>query len=193
MAGLIEKEMPSQMEQDDDDIVASTFLRKSKQAPADDGPDESNPSFQAAMEMAMEALYGKGAANDVATQLKAAPDIVEGMANVAYEISSVVDERTDGEVPDELIVLLGMNILQEVADIAEAAGVAPKPRDVAESFKQMLLRFLGEQGLDTTQLQQAMDQVDPAMFDQAAEDGGEDVQAAEDAMSMGGEAEEEQV
>jgi hypothetical protein len=32
----------------------------------------------------------------------------------------------------------------------------------------MILRYLGEQGVDTTQLQQAMDQVDPAEFDAMA-------------------------
>jgi hypothetical protein len=35
----------------------------------------------------------------------------------------------------------------------------------------MILRFLGEQGVDTTQLQQAMDQVDPEEFNQAAMEG----------------------
>jgi hypothetical protein len=30
----------------------------------------------------------------------------------------------------------------------------------------MLLRYLGENGVDTTQLQQGMDQVDPAVFTQ---------------------------
>ena len=32
----------------------------------------------------------------------------------------------------------------------------------------MILRFLGEQGVDTTQLQQAMDQVDPEEFNRMA-------------------------
>jgi hypothetical protein len=35
----------------------------------------------------------------------------------------------------------------------------------------MILRYLGEQGVDTTQLQQAMDQVDPEEFNRMAEEG----------------------
>lgn len=130
-------------------------------------PDTNQP-FQMALQYAMEALYGNEAAKDVAQALKAAPDPVEGLANTAYEMTSVVDERTDGQVPDELIIPLAMQILEEVVEIAEAAGVQIQPSDVAQAFKQMLLRFLAEQGMDTTQLQQAMDQVDPEAFNQAA-------------------------
>jgi hypothetical protein len=137
----------------------------------DDGEElnEDDPAFQAALQLAMQALYEGEAARDVAQGLQSAPDPVTGLANTAYEIVSVVDERTDGQVPDELLVLLSVTILQEVAEIGEAAGVDTSPQVVAEAFKQMLLRFLGEQGMDTTQLEQAMAEVDPSVFDQAAQ------------------------
>lgn len=138
-------------------------------------PDESDPEFQKALNVAFEALYANEAAKDVAKSLKAAPDAASGMADVAYNITSIVDERTDGGVPDELLGLLGMRVLEEVAEIAEAAGLDPQPEDIAGAFKDMILRFLGEQGMDTTQLQQAMDQVDPSIFRKAAE--GEEVPA----------------
>lgn len=130
--------------------------------------DTNNPAFKAAIDYAMKVLYEQQAAKDVSTSLKSAPSTSEGMADVAYNISSIVDEKTNGEVPDELIMLLGMKILEEVADIAEASGLKPSNQDVAEAFKLMLLRFLQEQGMDTTQLQQAMDQIDPSVYDQPA-------------------------
>jgi hypothetical protein len=130
---------------------------------------EDNPVFQQALTFAYEALYAKEAAKDVAKQLKAAPSVAEGMADVAYNITSIIDEKTDGQVPDELLVPLAMNVLEEVGEIADAAGLNPSPEDVAGAFKTMILRYLGEQGVDTTQLQQAMDQVDPSVFRQAAE------------------------
>lgn len=133
-----------------------------------EGPDpDTDPGYQQAMEFAMEAMYGQGAAKEMAKSLKAGGDPVEAMANTAYEIVSIVDERTDGAIPDELLVLFASRILEEVAEIAEAAGVQFQPSDVALALKQMILRFLGEQGVDTTQLQQAMDQVDPQEFNQA--------------------------
>lgn len=130
---------------------------------------EDDPVFQQALTLAYEALYAQEAAKDVAKQLQAAPSLADGMADVAYNITSVIDERTQGKVADELLVPLAMNVLEEVGEIASAAGLDPQPEDVATAFKTMILRYLGEQGVDTTQLQQAMDQVNPSEFRKAAE------------------------
>jgi hypothetical protein len=132
------------------------------------GANENNPYFVQAMKYALQVLYEGGAAKDVAEQVRAGKDKVESMANVAYEITSTVDERTDGKVPRELIALLAMAILKEVIDIAKAAKVDTSPLDAANAFKMMLLRYLGENGVETSKLQQAMDQVDPAVFTQGA-------------------------
>jgi hypothetical protein len=176
MAGMIEQQMAGAMpggipggmpgmEQMPEGMQAGM----TEAMPGETEPDENNPAFRAALELAMKALYENQAASEVAEGLRSAPNPVEGMATTAYEITSVVDERTEGQVPDELIMLLGISVLNEVADIADAAGLQIRPADVAEAFKQMLLRFLGEQGLDTTQLQQALDQVDPALIEQQAQ------------------------
>lgn len=138
-------------------------------------PGEDNPAYQAAMQFAMEALYGNKAAKGVAEALKAAQDPLEGLANTAYEMVSIIDEKTNGEVPDELLVLLATNVLEEVAEIGEAAGLDITPATVASALKMMILRFLGEQGVDTTQLEQAMGQINPDEFNKLAmqERGGE--------------------
>lgn len=145
------------------------------QGEAEGGPeaDENNPAFQQALTFAYEALYKNEAAKDVAKQLKSAQSLADGMADVAYNITQIIDERTDGQVPDELLMPLAMQVLEEVGEVAEAAGLSPQPEDVAGAFKNMILRYMGEQGVDTTQLQQAMDQVDPAVFREAAQGGAE--------------------
>lgn len=131
---------------------------------------DSNPQYTSALKFAMQALYESGAAEGVAESLRTANDPVDGLANTAYEITSIVDERTEGSVPDELFALLATKILEEVADIGGAAGINYKPSDIALALKQMILRYLGEQGVDTTQLQQAMDQVDPEEFNRMAQE-----------------------
>ena len=183
MAGLIEEQMgaegvpPQQVPMQDQmasDPMAADPMDEGmmpEDMMADDGEelDQDNPAFQAALQFAMQALYENGAARDVAESLKAgAEDTAMVLADTAYEMVSIVDERTDGEVPDELIALLAITILQEVADIGEAAGVDVSPENLADAFKEMLLRFLAEQGMDTTQLEQAMTEVDPSVFQQAA-------------------------
>jgi uncharacterized protein YidB (DUF937 family) len=130
--------------------------------------DESDPNYQAALEFAMKALYSEKAAKDIAKTLRTSKDPSEALGTIAYEIMSIIDERTQGAVPDELLALLATKILEEVASIAEAANIPVKPSDLALALKQMILRFLGEQGVDTTQLQQAMDQVNPEEFNRMA-------------------------
>ena len=145
------------------------LIKEQMGAPSAEGkePDENHPAFIQAMRYAMQVLYEQNAADDVAKQLSAGQDKVEALANIAYEITTVVDEKTNGEVPRELIALLAMGILKEVIDIAEATKMDITPADAAGAFKQMLLRYLGENGVDTTQLQQSMDQVDPKVFEGA--------------------------
>lgn len=138
------------------------------QQPATQPVDERNPAFLRAMKYAMRVLYEQKAAGDVAQQLRAAKDKTEALGNIAYEITQTVDERTEGTVPRELIGLLAMAILKEVIDIAQAAKMDVTPENAAGALKNMILRYLGENGVDTSQLQQAMDKVNPAVFSQGA-------------------------
>lgn len=131
--------------------------------------DENNPAFKKALEFALQALYEAGAADDIHRQLKKTKNKVETLASIAYEITSIVDERTEGQVPDELLVLLASNMLEEVVDIANASGLEVKPAEIAEAMKTMILRYVGEQGHDTQQLSAAMDAVNTEDVASAAE------------------------
>lgn len=184
MPGLINRNMASSEDEENErepvegpgpDDSAQHEMAEGEAPEANDtsgGPDpDSDPNYTGALKFAMQALYQNGAAEGVAESLRTSRDPVEGLSNTAYEITSIVEERTQGAVPDELFALLATKILQEVADIGEAAGMNYKPSDIALALKQMILRYLGEQGMDTTQLQQAMDQVDPEEFNRMAEGG----------------------
>lgn len=179
MPGLINSQMSSN-EQEAMPAEAEQMPPQAGQMPPekmnDMGPEpdpESDPNYNQAVQFAMEVMYGQKAAKQIAQSLKISRDKVEGMANTAYDIVSIVDERTDGAIPDELIAAFATFVLEEVAEIADAAGLDVQPSDVALALKQMILRFLGEQGVDTTQLQQAMDQVDPEEFNRIEQEGGE--------------------
>lgn len=179
MEGLIKQQMDSALGQGAAPAKAEQMPPQAGQMPPekmkDMGPEpdpDTDPGYNQAVQFAMEVMYGQKAAKQIATGLKNSVDKVEGMANTAYDIVSIVDERTEGAIPDELLAAFATFVLEEVAEIADAAGLEVKPSDVALALKQMILRFLGEQGVDTTQLQQAMDQVDPEEFNRMAQEGG---------------------
>lgn len=164
MEGLIQDAMPQQ--------AAAAKQMPMGMEPVDgmqqESAGEEDPKFQAALKFAMSAMYDGKGSDAIATVLTKSDDKVQALADTTYNILSVVEERTQGAVPDDLLALLAVNVLEEVADIGIAAGVELTGADVATALKQMILRFVGEQGYDTTELQQAMDQVDPAMFEQMA-------------------------
>lgn len=175
MQGLIKQQMAPEQEAMPAEQMPPENMEPMEPMEEGEGPDpDTDPGYTTALRFAMQALYENGAADGVAESLRTARDPVEGLANTAYEIVAIVDERTEGAVPDELFALLGTKILEEVADIGEAAGVQYKPSDIALALKTMILRYLGEQGMDTTQLQQAMDQVDPEEFNRMAMAEGEE-------------------
>lgn len=178
--GMQPQEDPNEAQEDPNEEASETPEQEAaeeQQEPAEQQGDqgdgqsseeEKDPAFQQALKFAMDALYKGGAAKQIAQQLKQAGDLPGTLADATYNIVSIVDEKTQGSVPDELLVLFASNVLEEVADIAESAGIEVKPADVAIAMKTMILRYLGENGVDTTQLQQAMDQIDPEEFNKAA-------------------------
>jgi hypothetical protein len=117
-------------------------------------------AYDKAIGIVREALYGKEAARDVAKAMQSANDPAEGLATTAYEMVAVADEATEGMVPDEMLVPLASEVLGEVADIAIAAGIEVRGATIAKAMQSMILRYVTEQGMDPTQLREAMAQVD---------------------------------
>lgn len=173
MAGLIQQQMAAPQGGAPADLAAEEQQEQAAGTEGTESPEheqaegefnEDDPTFQTAIDFVMQALYGKQAAKDISKQLKSAPSLPEGMSDVAYNITSIADEKTQGNLADEYLAPLAMKVLEEVVEIADASGLDPQPEDVAVAFKTMILRYLQEQGADTTQLQQAMDQIDPSEF-----------------------------
>ena len=139
----------------------------------EEGADiDSDPGYQEAMAIVMDTFYRGGGAKDVAKAVKAAPDPVDAIANIAYDAVTAVDERTQGVVPDELVGAFACQVLGEVADIAEAAGVKLGAKQIAEAVKIMLMRYATDNGLDSQELQQAMGTVDTDQLGQQLEQQG---------------------
>lgn len=129
--------------------------------------NEEDPVFLDYLRFCMTALYEKGAAKGVAQTLKSASDPATGLADTAYNILNIAGDKVDGELDEELLPLLAITLLQEVAEIGESAGVQYQGEELADALKMMILRFLQESGYDASQLESAMSQVDKSVFNQA--------------------------
>ncbi|MET3998818.1 hypothetical protein [Marinobacterium sp. MBR-109] len=140
----------------------------SGQQPAEEmAQDESaSPQYESAIKTVYKLLYEKGAGKDAIEAISSAANKTDAMANMAYELAQVAAENEES-FPEDDLTLLATSVLAEIGDIAEAAGIEIAASDVAEAFKIMLLRMLGELGLDTTKLEQAMSAYTPEMIDEA--------------------------
>ena len=179
--GIISKQLPPEQDMSEQEVEQGEVPDQEPTGePAHDEQDENDPGYQQALKFAMDALYKGGAAKQIAQQISSSDDVPGTIADVAYNIVTIADEKTNGAVPDELLVLFASSVLKEVADIADASGVEVKSSDLASSMKTMVLRYLGEQGVDTTELQGAMDKVDPAMFDKEEQGESPQLEGSED-------------
>lgn len=131
---------------------------KAKQAP-EGAPAQAGTAYEQGMALVREALYGAEAARDVAQAMKVSQNPPEALAMTAYEMVTIADEGTNGAIPDEELIAFASEVLGEVADIANAAGIEVKGVTIAKAMQMMLVRYVTEQGMDPTQLQQAMAQV----------------------------------
>ena len=125
----------------------------------DESGGDDNPALQAAMEVVMQALYKNGGAKDVAKAMQG-NDPAKGLADISYQIVQVADERTNGEVPDDLLATLATSVVTEVAEVAEAAGIKVDGQVVSKAMQLMIVRFLQDQGVDPSQIQQQMAALD---------------------------------
>lgn len=172
MAGIIQQSMGAEAPQEEQQPMG--------EMPDDETINEDDPAFKEALGMIVKGLYEGGAAEGIAEALQSEEDPVVALGDNAYKMLSIVTDAVD--VDAELLPLLAIITLQEIAEIGEAAGMSFGPNDVAEAFKMMLLQTLEEAGMDPSQLEQAMAEVDPSMFEKAAADeapgGPEDAGAA---------------
>jgi hypothetical protein len=139
-----------------------------EQAQGEEGGDQ---VLDAAIDFVRRALYEAGSADGVNESLSKTRQPIEDMAMLAYELTSLADDKTEGQIPDELLMSLAVAVLSEVAEIAEASGVKLQPSDIASALKIMTLRFVGEMGHDTRSLQDAFNQVSPEQINQLAAEG----------------------
>jgi hypothetical protein len=131
---------------------------------------EADPGFQAASAFVMQKLYEEGAAEKVARAVRAADDPMTTVADIAYRAVDEADAAANPPMMEENLVPLAVFTLSELWEVAAAAMKQDEvdPALVAGSFKIITLRFLQETGADTSELQQAFDQVPPDAIRQAS-------------------------
>jgi len=131
-------------------------------------PESEDQALMAAYEWVHNKLYSEGVGDKISEVAKSLEGIDGTLANIAYKLTQGADTATDGNIAEENLVPLGVFVLNEVFEIAEASGAKIGPESVNSAFKQLIILWLQDNGQDTAQIEQAMSAVGDEQFAQVA-------------------------
>ena len=155
--------MPPEAAQVDPMAVAQE--RAEFESAGEDGDEvapESEQAFVDAMRVALVKLYEGDVSDGIAKALTgySAADKVTGIVEQAQVLFNLADDVTEGTVPDEFYVMFGLQLMGEIVQIAQAAGITVSGREMADASKRFILQTVREMGGDTAELERAMGSVD---------------------------------
>jgi hypothetical protein len=98
---------------------------------------------------AMELLFGESnGADNVVAALKSSKDVATDLAKFAYQITATLDEKSRGMMDPEMLPAVAADVLGQVAEAGIAAGVKIGGQEISMATRNMLMRFLSENGVD---------------------------------------------
>lgn len=104
-------------------------------------------------------LFTEGGVVDKVVQTLQGGDIPTTLANMAYDITKMIDEKAGGVLDEELIVPAAADVLGQIAEAAQVAKIPVKGREIAMATRIMLERYMTEQGEDPQQVKGMFDNV----------------------------------
>jgi hypothetical protein len=122
---------------------------------------EANEVHERLMTAAMEILYGAGGIEKAVEVIRSAKNAAEGLANATYTVMEVLDDKSNGSIPEESMLPAALDICGMISeDYEKIAGQPVRGRDIALATQMMLMRFLSEGGMSIEEIEQSIAQVD---------------------------------
>ena len=138
--------------------------------------DVGDPALAKALKFVGQQLYRKGMDEKIATAFDDSPVAApKNIAMIAYRLAQKADEKTGAEIEEENLAILGMMTLNEVIEIAQAAGMQMDDTLPSKAMEQMVLIFAEDNGLPADQMREAFSQADDMSIAQAAQEAPDDL------------------
>lgn len=135
--------------------------RREDAAEGEGGEQRESPEYLKARELMLSKLYEEGAAEGIANAMASAPDVVQGIVDQSMTLADVMEQATQGSVPDEEVMSFVIDIVQEVVDIAQGSGIQVSNGQIASAVREVLAQVVENLGGDSTSIRQEMGQMDP--------------------------------
>lgn len=179
MPGLIESLMQKKMAQgegpgeDESSMYEGAESQEDMMEPPEEMDDgEFTPAQQSAIDKfeaaTLKVLYDEqgGAAENVVAALQSATDLTQTLADLSYNLTQALDERSGGLLDGEIDVVVASDVLGQVAEIGQTVGLEIKGPEIAKATQLMLQRYMEESGVDPSEASGILG-MDPMMIGQA--------------------------
>lgn len=129
--------------------------------------EEEQADYDQVLEAASEVIYGDMSENILQMLAAGADDPAQAIADVALQVMISLDEKSDGTIPEEVIIPAAAEIAEIVGELAHQRGAFQVDDMVLGRAGQLLLIGIAEAyGIEEEDLQGIVESVDPQQLDQ---------------------------
>jgi hypothetical protein len=122
--------------------------------------DETDPEWDKAELLLKKVLFeGDGLKGIVKSIMETQQNPADAMAQNTLSLMKAIDERTQGQIPEDYLMPLATMAMAYIAEGVEAAGQDVPSMALAEAMKKMLFQHLTEFGSDAQAVQAQLDKV----------------------------------
>ena len=142
-------------------------------APAGQGSDEGfTPEQEASLEKfslaCKQALFADGGmADKLSAELAKPEEDSQTLANFSYQLTAMLDAKSRGMLDVEALPAAAADVLDQVIEVAQAAGAKIGPKEVARATQLMLNKYLEENGASRDDLQKMNEAADAGKVGEA--------------------------
>jgi hypothetical protein len=132
----------------DDEMTEASALPEDESMEADATEDEVAPPNDALRKVTLaerKILYSQPTSDKIVKILQTAPDPAQGIASAAILVLSAMNDAAKGKIPPEVAPQLRMVLLDDLTELAEAAGI-DVPEGTVESAAQMMTQAAQQVG-----------------------------------------------
>ena len=126
----------------------------------EDFSPEQDDVYQRAQIAVGRLLYEADGITDAIEQISESGSVAEGLKRTVQGVLTAIDERTGGQIDEEVMVALALDVLTQLVEAMEARGTNVRGRDIAQAVQMLASEYLEQGGVDTATLQQALSQMD---------------------------------
>lgn len=121
----------------DDEMAEDSALPEDGVMEDDAGAVPPNDALRKVTLAERKILYSQPTSDKIVKILQSAPDPVQGMASAAILVLSAMNDAAKGKIPPEVAPQLRMVLLEDLAELADAAGI-DVPEGTIEAAAQMM-------------------------------------------------------